>query len=173
MPTYTEPWAPSLSDVARHIPTRTRDTRTPGSDRLTGTFSPYTTPDNEQAQICIDEAVQWVLGRAGPALPAGENIRTAARTAAAWRAAADIEIAYPQRDADIRLYALLDQRAKDAINDLIQRIERETGGSGGPDGIAGTPVWQSLPPPRWADRDPDGQVRERPFTGGSPYSRVV
>ena len=165
---YTEPWAPSLADVARHIPTRTRDTRTPGSDQLLGTFTPYTTPDDTQAQKCCDAGVQWVLSRTGP-LPDDENLQHQARTAAEWRAAADIEIAYPNRDADIRLYAMLDQRAKDALSDLIIRIELGGGsvGDSGPGaGGAGDPVWTAPPPPRWADMDPDNAVREQRRRGG-------
>jgi hypothetical protein len=40
----------------------------------------------------------------------------AARTAAEWRSAADIELAYPlNRDPDVQLYRTLDQRAKHAL----------------------------------------------------------
>ena len=55
-----ETWAPALDDVGRLIPTRTRDTRTPGSDTMQGTFTPATTPNGEQAQAVIDDAVRWV-----------------------------------------------------------------------------------------------------------------
>jgi hypothetical protein len=153
--TYTEPWAPSLHDVGRHIPTRTRDTRTPGSDQLLGTFTPYTTPDDTQAQKCVDAAVQWVLSQTGPLPPGDENTTTQARTAAEWRAAADIELAYPNRDADLRMYALLDQRAKDQITILIERIKLGGESVAGADVGAGSPVWRAPAPPPWADLDPD------------------
>jgi hypothetical protein len=40
----------------------------------------------------------------------------AARTAAECHAAADIEVAYPlNRDPDVQLFRVLDQRAKDAL----------------------------------------------------------
>jgi hypothetical protein len=159
--TFAEPWAPALPDVGRHIPTRTRDTRTPGSDKLLGTFTPYTTPDNEQAMSCIDASVQWVLSQTGP-LPVGdENAEQQARTAAEWYAAASIELAYPNRDADLRLYALLDQRAKDALTVLITRIKLGGESIGSASEGAGEPVWSALDPPRWADKDPDNAVRER------------
>jgi len=62
-------WAPALDDVARHIPTRTRDVKTPGSDKMLGTFTASTTPDDGQAQAVID-AVDEVL----------RQLRTAARS---------------------------------------------------------------------------------------------
>jgi hypothetical protein len=168
---YTEPWAPTLADVARHIPTRTRDTRTPGSDKLLGTFTPYTTPDDGQAQSCIDAAVQWVLSQTGPLPPDDENITQQARTCAEWYAAASIEIAYPNRDADLRIYALLDQRAKDAMGTLIIRIKLGGESIGAASEGVGEPVWSSLGPPRWADRDPDNAVRERTPPRLDPYVR--
>lgn len=173
--TYTEAWAPSLADVARHIPTRTRDTRTPGSDKLIGTFTPYTTPDDTQAQKCTDAAVQWVLAETGE-LGAEEDLQQLARTAAEWRAAADIELAYPNRDADIRLYQLLDQRAKDSRQDLINRIEQGPGGPGGGvegGGVAGLPQWSAPDPPRWADRDPDNAVREHAPRWPGGYQNIT
>jgi hypothetical protein len=128
----TEAWAPGLGDVARHIPTRTRDTVTPGSDLMLNTFTPATTPTNDQAQAIIDDAVNWVLAEAGPvpALsdPNGPMVQAAARTAAEWRAAADIEVAYPNRDNDIRVFTQLDQRAKDALAALLRAmVETNTG----------------------------------------------
>jgi hypothetical protein len=112
-------WAPTLADVARHVPTRTRDTTTPGSDALLNTFTESTTPTAEQAQSFIDQAVQWVVSECGQLpvdLPPTDELMVAARTAAEWRAAADIEVAYPlNRDPDVRLFQVLDQRAKDAL----------------------------------------------------------
>lgn len=138
-----ESWAPSLADVGRRIPTRTRDTKTPGSDRLLGTFTSATTPTTEQAQAAIDDAVAGVLSVVGAlpvSPPASDQIAVAARSAAEWRAAADIEVAYPNRDADVRLAAMLDQRAKDALATLLKAIS--TGAESGPDTL---PVWQSPP----------------------------
>jgi hypothetical protein len=146
-----EAWAPSLSDVAKHIPSRTRDTRTPGSDKQLGTFTSATTPTQEQAQSAIDDAVAGVLGAVGAlpmSPPASDQIAVAARSAAEWRAAADIELAYPNRDADVRVAAVLDQRAKDALATLIKALA--SGAESGPDTL---PVWQSPP------------VFDRPFGG--------
>jgi len=55
-------------------------------------------------------------------LPPTDELMVAARTAAEWRAAADIELGYPlNRDPDIQLYWTLDQRAKDACRPSAPR----------------------------------------------------
>lgn len=149
-------WAPTLADVARHVPTRTRDSATPGSDRQLGTFTATTTPTDEQAQAVIDDAVKGVLAASGPlpaGLPATDQVMVAARTAASFRAAADIELAYPNRDADVRLYQLLDQRAKDALATLLASLRTETGGP-----VELVPEWNSPDPPPWADVNFDMRV---------------
>jgi hypothetical protein len=148
-----EAWAPALDDVARHIPTRTRDTRTPGSDAMLGTFTPSTTPTDSQAQAVIDDAVSSVLSVAGQ-LPAPgtqfyQQVSVAARVAAEWRAAADIEVAYPNRDADIRVFAQLDARAKDALAALLTVMAHTETGA-----VESVPVWQMPAPPAWSDVDP-------------------
>lgn len=153
----TEVWAPELSDVAQHIPTRTRDTATPGSDTMLGTFTSTTTPTATQAQAVIDAAVNDVLAVAGPvpdlSNPNGPLIQAAAKTAAEWRAAADIEVAYPNRDADVRVFAQLDQRAKDAMAALLEAMAHTDTGV-----IEAEPIWQSPAPPSWADSSPGSGV---------------
>lgn len=147
-----EPWAPTLSDVAKHIPTRTRDVKTPGSDTMLGTFTPATTPTDAQAQSVIDDAVAYVLASVGelPAVPpASEQIQVAARTAAEWRAAADIEVAYPNRTADVQVYAQLDARANAALVSLRTALAVETGGP-----VDLLPIWQSPGPAPWGDQSP-------------------
>ena len=162
-----EPWAPVLADVARHIPTRTRDTVTPGSDSMLGTFTASTTPTDEQAQAVLDSAVAWVLSEAGPLPPTFDAnyalISASARDTAAWRAAADIELAYPNRDADVRTAAQLDQRAKDALAGLLRAmVLTETGA------VEPVPVWQSPLPPSWADIDPGSGIE----TMGGPVEWI-
>jgi hypothetical protein len=139
-----EAWAPSLDDVARHIPRRTRDATVPGSDRMLGTFTPNTTPTDGQAQAVIDEVVAGIVAEYGPlpaSPPASDQI--AARSAAAWRAAADIEIAYPNRDADVSVYAELDKRAVEAMETYLAVLE--AAGAGTVDVL-----------PSWAAPDPVG-----------------
>lgn len=128
-----ERWAPSLSDVARHIATRTRDFSTPGSDRLLNTFTENTTPTAESAQADIDAAVRSIIAEVGALPTSGDPdtilvVEAAARDAAEWRAAADIEIAYPNRDATVQVARDLDARAKDALARLkIVLLEAGTG----------------------------------------------
>lgn len=129
----TEPWAPTLEEVAGHIPTRTRDTLHPGSDAFTNTFTDTTTPTESQAQRITDAAVATVAGTVGTVTTA---LQPLARDAAGWRAAADIELAYPQREADVTVYEQLDARAKDALTRLVTVAEDD---GGGPD--ATLPVW--------------------------------
>lgn len=140
-----EPWAPTLEEVAGHIPTRTRDNAHPGSDAFTGTFSDSTTPTETQAQRITDAAVATVAAAVSHVTPALEPL---ARDAAGWRAAADIELAYPQRDADVSVYQQLDARAKDALTRLLEVAEEQ---GGGPD--ATLPYWEFPEPAWWGDYD--------------------
>lgn len=136
----TEPWAPTLEEVAGHIPTRTRDASTPGSDAFRNTFTDTTTPTETQAQRITDAATATVAGAVGNVTTLLEPL---ARDAAGWRAAADIELAYPQREADVTVYTQLDSRAKDALARLLTAAEDQ---GGGPDALL--PVW-SFPEPVW------------------------
>jgi hypothetical protein len=83
------------------------------------------------------------LPTVSPDLP---NIWRAAKNAAEWRAAADIEVAYPLRDADVRVYAQLDQRAKDALSQLVMALRVELGGP-----VDLYPIWMSPVPVTWGD----------------------
>ena len=138
-------WAPSLTDVARHIPTRTRDFATPGSDRLLGTFSERTTPTAEQAQSDLDAAVRAVTAEVGD-IPATDAAEAAARDAAEWRAAADIELAYPNRDATVAVARDLDARAKYALDRLKAILAAAGAGT-----VDQVPIWAFPDPPVWGD----------------------
>ncbi|MGC5012520.1 hypothetical protein ACLQ2R_17290 [Streptosporangium sp. DT93] len=143
-----EPWAPSLEQVADHIPTRTRSSAaTPGDDTMTMTFDGTTTPTGEQAQRFIDSAVSEVLGAVAGRIPATPTyLSTLAQTAAALRAAAAIELAYPDRDADVDVFVRLDQRAKDALLRLVEAASDAA--SPGSEGSL-LPVWSMPAAPVW------------------------
>ena len=145
----SESWAPAIDDVARHIPTRTRDTQTPGSDVMLGTFNASTTPTGDQAQAVIDSAVLGVLSQTGPLDQTDGGLVAQARAAVEWRAAADIEISYPNRDADVRVYDQLDARAKYELTTLLRRLQYQ--GEGEPSAV---PYWSFPNPPVYADMDP-------------------
>jgi hypothetical protein len=145
-----EPWAPALDDVGRLVLTRTRDMTTPGSDKLLGTFTANTTPDAGQAQAVIDAAVRNVLSQTGQLDGYhDQELLDAARNAAAWRAAADIELMDPNRDADIHVYQSLDQRAQYELTQLLRRLQIQ--GEGVSESV---PFWSAPDPPPYADRDP-------------------
>lgn len=165
-----QPWAPALDDVARHIPTRTRDVKTPGSDDLLGTFTANTTPDDGQAQAAIDAAVLGILSMTGTLDAADAQLLDQARVAAEWRAAADIEIAYPGRDADVRVYDQLDQRARYELSALLERLK--SAGEGTP-ALVG-PAWSAPDPPPWSDKDPGDYTRPLgpAYWGGADWGRI-
>jgi hypothetical protein len=103
-------WAPSLSDVADHIPTRTRPTAEWGSsDAILGTFTDATTPTRDQAARIITRACAWVGSQLGS--PVSPTVYQAAGIAAALRAAYWVEVAFPERDGDLSVY---DRLAVDA-----------------------------------------------------------
>ncbi|NUW45547.1 hypothetical protein [Nonomuraea rhodomycinica] len=138
-------WTPSLEQVADHIPTRTRSAAAAGDDSMLGTFNQQTTPTNEQATRQITAAVAEVLAAVGGTIPAAPpHLVTLASEAAALRAAADIELAYPGRQADVSVYEQLDRRAKDALQRLIDAVNDA---NAGPEGSL-LPVY-AFPGPAW------------------------
>ncbi|MDL4812814.1 hypothetical protein [Actinomadura opuntiae] len=141
-----EPWAPSLTDVGGKIPTRTRDYTDPGDDTPTGTFSDRTVPTAEMVQPTVDGAVTAVRSAVSQ-IPDDPRFYALAREAAAWRAAADIELAWPERDGDIReVYDRLDARAKLALQELVDACDDAGTGVDG-----GTPSWEFPRPVPWGD----------------------
>lgn len=145
-----EPWAPGLDDVGQLIPSRTRTTD-PADDTELGTFTSDTTPTGGQAQGRIDSAVSSVLAAVGP-LPTSpaagvELTQAAAREAAAWQAAADIELAYFARPGDTQAWTQLDGRAKQALAALLAAMEQYSAGD-----IAVDPEWMMPEPVAWGDQ---------------------
>ena len=137
-------WAPDLADVGRLIPTRTRVMDAPGSDELLGTFTEHTQPTDQQVQPVIDAAVASIGAAVTTVTTALEPL---AKDAAVWRAAADVELAYPERDADIReVYDRLNARAMLALQRLVSAADDSGAGSD-----AGLPVWSMPQPVPWGD----------------------
>lgn len=121
------PWAPSLSDVGDRIPTKTRDSTNPGSDSLLNIFNDRTVPTDGQVQPIINGAVGIIASAVTTAL--GPDLHDLANDAAAWRAAADVELAYPDRNADVAVYQALDARAKFALTTLANAADQAGQGS--------------------------------------------
>jgi hypothetical protein len=144
-------WAPSLTDVADHIPTRTRPTAEWGaSDAILGTFTDATTPTRDQAARIIRRACGWVAGQIGT--PVSRTAYGVAAVAAALRAAYWIEVAYPERDADLTVYDRLATDA-DAATATALRVNAATGSTDPTLGALDDLVMYEFPaPPPWADR---------------------
>lgn len=141
-------WTPSLEQVADHIPTRTRDAASPGDTRLLGTFTGATEPTDEQARRHIAAAVVEVLGAVGGLVPdAPPFLARLAGEAAALRAAADIELGYPNRNADSDRWTQLDQRAKDVLQRLVEAVDDQ---GAGPEGSL-LPQYAFPDPPWYGD----------------------
>lgn len=138
---------------------------TPGSDALLGTFNANTTPTDAQAQQVIDDCVSALIAEVGE-LPTtvaeAAEIEDAARSAVEWRAAADIELAYPNRDADIRVYEQLNSRANMAL-DILRRALKQVGSGM----IDVSPEWAFPAPPAWGDFSPGSGIEA--ITGTSPF----
>lgn len=143
-------WAPSLADVADHIPTRTRPTAEWGSsDALLGTFTEATTPNRDQAARIIARACAWVASQVGtPVSPAAYQ---AAGVAAALRAAYWIEVAFPERDGDVAVYDRLAVDS-DAATATALRINAASGADEPTVPGSSDLVLFTFPgPPPWAD----------------------
>lgn len=138
-------WAPTLEQVADHIPTRTRNAAQAGDTALLGTFTSVTEPTDEQARRHISAACSEVLGAVGGTIPSVPAFLAGlAGEVAALRAAADIELAYPNRNADVSVYEQLNQRADAALQRLIDAVN--DAGAGPEGGLV--PV-HSFPQPPW------------------------
>lgn len=151
-----EPWAPGLTDIARHIPTRTRDTKSPGSDKLLMTFNSNTTPNDAQVQQLIDDTVASLEAQVGdmPNVVAQHPDAAAAlRMYVEWRCSADIELAYPNRDADIRLYDQLNARAVTALATVTAALAVTEISV-----VAAEPQWGFPDPPPYADQSPGSGI---------------
>jgi hypothetical protein len=141
-----ELWAPTLAEVADCIPSKTVNVSLPGSEDPIGTFTDDTRPTGVQAQRHVDSAVSSVLGFA-PTIPTA--LEPVAKSAAKWRAAADIWLSYPDRDADITsAYAALDARARLEWD----KFTNAAGDQGVSTDTSTVPYWNFEEAPEWADR---------------------
>lgn len=145
-------WAPSLQQVAVHIPTRTRPVGAVDySGDYAGTFTSQTTPTDTQATEQISQACVKVTGAVGT--PVATAAQDACQVAAAWWAAYFIEIGYPERDADLKVYEELRRQAEEATKSAATLNAVAGGGAD----LAPDPVEALLPShtfpaaPAWAD----------------------
>lgn len=119
---------------------------------MLGTFNANTTPTAAQAQQLIDDTLGTLESQIGdlPSIAAQHpDASIALRTYVEWRTAADIELAYPNRDADIRLYDQLNARAVAAFAAVEAALATSDIGSS-----ASNPIWAFPDPPPYADQSP-------------------
>jgi hypothetical protein len=140
-PGIAAPWAPTLRTVAAHIPSRTRQIGTeaaPGDNEPAGTFNDTTMPTGVLVAELIDRACAVVAGRMGdPVMPAAYPIAAAA--AALW-AAYWVELGWPERDADVTVWAQLRADAEAMTVSAVAVNIGAGGGSTGPDKDGTPPV---------------------------------
>jgi hypothetical protein len=95
-------WAPTLEQVAVHIPTRTREVGALETNDYTGTFTANTTPTSTHVQSLIDQTCAYISAQVGtPVLAAAED---SCQVAAALWTAYWVELGFPERDADLKTY---------------------------------------------------------------------
>lgn len=137
-PSSTRPvWTPFLSEVGDYAPNKTRDI-TPGSNIIFGTFNGLTQPDDGQVQRMLDKVCTGILSLLGT-VAASQQAQAAAF--AAVRTAADIELAWPERAADLTLYTALTVRA-DAEWKKMDELSTNIPIYSFPD----APAWKDIPP---------------------------
>lgn len=137
-------WDPTLVEVGGCIPTRTVNVNLPGSTEYLNTFNSDTRPTAAQAQVKIDGAVNAVLNAVSAI---GPDLEDMAKSAAMWRAAADIELSYPDRNADADYYRLLNERAQYEWDLFLSAAESDNTSN-----AATVPTWYTTDAPWWADR---------------------
>lgn len=118
-------WAPTLQDVAVHIPTRTR--RVGLDNSYSVTFDADTTPTGDAVSVLIEHACSWVAGMVGA--PIADAAFPQCTVAAALWAAYWAEIGYPERDADVTVYERLRVDALAAV-DAARATNLAAGGGG-------------------------------------------
>jgi hypothetical protein len=137
-PSNTRPsWAPFLSEVGDYAPNKTRDI-TPGSNIIFGTFNGLTQPDDGQVQRMLDKVCTGIISVLGN-VSVTQGPQAAAY--AAVRTAADIELAWPERAADLTLYNALTTRA-DAEFKKLDELSTNVPIYSFPD----APAWKDIPP---------------------------
>lgn len=140
-------WTPTLEQVGGCIPAKTVNVNLPGEETYLYTFNDDTVPNAERAQSIINDAASSVAQAVTVVQPSSETL---AANAAKWRAAADIWLSFPNRDADISSeYAALNARAN---TELALFIEANNRADTAPDSDP-VPYWSFPDPTVYGDRN--------------------
>lgn len=146
-PIIAPTWAPSVEQVADHVPYLTVDTVTPGSQEYLNTFNDRTNPTNVQAQRLIDGVWPVVAAAVGAIV---EQVWPLAQHVTALRAAAAVVRAYPRDDGDLPHAAALDARADADLLRLIAANDAAGGGAG--NSVDLLPVYSFPAAVSWGDQ---------------------
>jgi hypothetical protein len=141
----SQPWEPTLQQVAIWVPWLTVDTTTPGQQTPSGTFTATTEPNATHAQEHISQAAVMV-GAAAGTVPAALYDLAAAITA--LRAAIALALAYPRDDQDIAAAVARMQAQYDADwKVFVTAVDN----AGGDNPATASPVLYAPEPVRWGD----------------------
>ncbi len=141
-------WTPTLTEVADYVPGRTRPV-TPGAgdDVMAGTFTANTRPTGEQVSRLAAGATAHVAAAVGTVDP---TLYSLAKAAAAQRAAAYVEYAYPERDDDLNTGDKLLALSAATLVRLIAANLVITGTTPAAANVL-LPVWYMPVPPAYGD----------------------
>lgn len=125
-------WAPTRSRVAAYVPSRPLVQTPDGRNVDLGTWNDDTRPTGRQADILIRDAVNWVLDATGTL---DVSLYQSANAVAAIRAAAFIELGYPERSDPMKSTAnttsdRLFKQADQMLAALVLRNKALTGSDG-------------------------------------------
>jgi hypothetical protein len=117
-------WTPSLQRVASYVPRRTLVHADDGYGVIRRTFDDTTHPDAATVTMLINDAVSWVSDRTG-ALDI--TLHDSGKGLAARRAAAYVELGYPDNDTDTKIAEILLRTLEAELKALATRNEAITG----------------------------------------------
>jgi hypothetical protein len=150
-------WTPTRQRVASYVPSRPLVPAADGSNTDLMTFGPTTRPTGGQVDVIIMDAVNWVTAATGTL---DESLHQSANAVAAIRAAAFIELGYPERSDPMKSTAnttsdRLFKQADQMLAALVARNKAITGA----DGDDPDPVFEIVP--AWS------------FPAASPYGDLL
>lgn len=140
-------WTPGRSRVAHYVPGRTLDY---DAETHVLTFTSTTRPTGLQVDQLIADAVAWVLAATGTV---AASLYDMASATAAVRAAAFVELGYPDKAEDVSHGQILLAEAQRMLDQLVRANQAATGANPTDPGAALLPRFAFPAAPSWADTD--------------------
>ncbi len=148
-------WAPTRTRVAAYVPSRPLVPTPDGRNIDLGTWTDDTRPSGGQVDVIIRDAVNWVSDATGTL---DLTLYQSANACAAIRAAAFIELGYPERNDPMKSTAnttsdRLFKQADQMLAALVARNKAITGADGDDPEAAFeiVPLWSFPNAPAWGD----------------------